>query len=810
MMQKNTGKTRSKLLEISVSDLVKIYTQTVDTKVQRDFEESFKKRESSSAFKKQYPRLFDDGGFYYLMPSRYGKCYAVNLDTGQHSMVSGNQMPVQNIPLAFAPDVSDQDMREAYFRAVGICASKKGDYYAPMHSDERFRLAESLKRRIPPNFESAFMLFDANTDGNDKDWLALLGNIYDTHLDNPTLFNPGKAEAFYREAAAQGSAVAAFNIATKYLAGNETEIKLDYALKWYYRASELGEKTASARIAGILDFQSILQDASNEGHHTNEALSLYQEGSDQGDIESMFVLAKVFMAGRDVSQDKNEAKKLYNKILKSKPRAHEELIYAYVAYITAARTFLGLDVAESDQLAISLLRMIPKNSNKREIKYTLNKLSKELIEKIEKSEQDPQNYKYAKALAKWMYEKPYRIHEVIEQISDGRIKTTQPVLNVVALMSGLAFAEEWGARYDWADLYAVVNAKRYGVSPSELIKSTLNTGPRYTSLDNRNMPLLGAYEAASKNESEIARQRRDTGSFVPEPGIVHVQGVSADSRGIYYDVIASPESPALILPEDIVVTQILAFGDRNGVIWPSLSLEDHDIDEKILEKRDAISTKVWGPEWLGHTEFGRTLFVTDHLIGTWAWNAEKFAVGDNKHSVSQAVQNVAHELIRSIKLTGGREGDGESARVMLKPENVYIKNNKDFSLSGFFNARVMQVKMRVDGSYILEKNGQENRLVSLNDTTYAQGRVCQKLTDRYDDIAMLDPRFERARQLMALLYATFRLRHMGYKPPYQIQKSLTEDLEEMRALGKVPKADRFNNRYSMMRPLQHNKPGYWL
>jgi len=78
---------------------------------------------------------------------------------------------------------------------------------------------------------------------------------------------------FYHEAAAQGSAEAAFNLAVKYHAGNETEIKLDYALKWYYRASELGQKTASARIAGILDFQSILKDVSNEGHHTNEALS---------------------------------------------------------------------------------------------------------------------------------------------------------------------------------------------------------------------------------------------------------------------------------------------------------------------------------------------------------------------------------------------------------------------------------------------------------------------------------------------------------------------------------------------------------
>jgi hypothetical protein len=105
--------------------------------------------------------------------------------------------------------------------------------------------------------------------------------------------------------------------------------------------------------------------------------------------------------------------------------------------------------------------------------------------------------------------------------------------------------------------------------------------------------------------------------------------------------------------------------------------------------------------------------------------------------------------------------------------------------------KVKEVKMRVDGSYIVvnSDDGIEDRLVALNDPTFLHGRTVEKLTNRYTDICSLLPIFERARQIVGLCQGLKSLREIGYTPPEPMLSKIRSKYNKLSNLPKINAED---------------------
>ncbi|MFY9288786.1 MAG: hypothetical protein WAO98_09835, partial [Alphaproteobacteria bacterium] len=234
---------------------------------------------------------------------------------------------------------------------------------------------------------------------------------------------------------------------------------------------------------------------------------------------------------------------------------------------------------------------------------------------------------------------------------------------------------------------------------------------------------------------------------------------------IHFKCTQSGDKPGLLFQEDFDIAMLLAFADEEKVIWPYFSMEN--ADKNLTDGHEVFRTKEFGPEWMGYTDFGRTMYITDLLSGALAWNPQSFPLEEAQTEAQAERNEQIRNFLRYLNWTGGRTARSTSSRVMLRAEHIHIEGLQPIIVKKqkVWDLQVKAVKMRVDGSYMLKRtNGEENRLVALNDATYKQGAITQKLTDNYDYIASIIPVFERARQLMGLFYSLAELQKAGFRP----------------------------------------------
>lgn len=693
----------------------------------------------------------------------------------------------------------------------------------PLSSSDRFSLQYEFTQKIPPQYDHAYALFDEDADSGDRDWLAAIAYILDEHLNNEALFDPVKAEKLNRRAADLGSAIAAFNLGVKYHTGQETEINLDEAIRWYQRADELGNKLATTRIASILKFQKDLDFPENERKIPDEVICLYDQAyhnfvSGQSPyIKASFELAKLALSGyefptktaygtdaiisaslakknltaeKQTDAFKTYALKMYHKIIACEPVKTEAVTHAQIAYILAVRAFFGLDTERDIRKAEEYLNHIPDQSNDSYIRYTLQEYKQHLKRCITA---DCNISNPDLEIIKRLCNNSEKIPEFIRQLDNKQIKPGKIIANYIVCIKHLSQLEEWRYWYDWDSMLEAVQAHQLGFTFAQAVESTKDSGPRYTPLDERGLPILGVYQKPSIDEIAEQAQKTETGSYVPQPGLIHLNKIRADKNGIHYGGAYSEDLPAMLTPEDLQIAEILVFGEpAKGPIFPSLSLETENNDEygKGAEGNGydkAFTYKIFTPQWLAYTDFGRTLWITDYLIGQWCWNPEKFHTGTHAQTATPYMHRLGKELIRSLRLTGGRDGGASSARVMIQPKTAFItpKVPSDVYKQDAVSVEIKQMSMKVYGSYILNDGRIENRSLFEEDPNFAQGRTVKKLTDRYNDIMQLDPRFERAQQLMALFYGLFRTWELGYRPSEEFQQELTYRLHAMQSLGRA-------------------------
>jgi len=667
----------------------------------------------------------------------------------------------------------------------------------PKKQEDRYQKAFQLTNCIPPNFEGALILFDADEDSQHSNWLLLVGFMYDQHIDNEKLFDPKKAIEYYERASALGNAAASMNLGLKYEQGKEIEIDLDKARKWFELAKKQGSPAASGRIAEIQLLQESLNVPSTETKPNRDIANLYFNSLEMGDLHGWLEFSKCQLNGYGVEKDKKLAISNFAKILNKKPQFQEERLHAFLAYRMALRSCLGLNCTTDFDKAHDYLNLIPEKSNNNNIQYQAIPRKIELtgiLKNYAKNSKSRHNFESAKSALISVCENDQNPTDLITQITDGSILVTRELIEVLCFINRLSAEENWVSHRAWKDLFESALATRIGLTFDDISKSTIISGPRYNPVDQNGLPILGVWEEAAESQEQALEANKAYGSFVPNSGASLFKGLTAHpEKGVSFHVEETQNLPALLLPEDFDTVMTLCFAHPERVLWPSLSLEDVD-DKQIHLDKSQLQRKDFFPDWLGHTNFGKTLFTTDQLIGNWAWRSETFVSGEPELTYTPDVSRHAKAFIRDLRLTGGRAGKGGSSRVMLRPEKVdnhIYGTRQDESTS--IHITVGELRMRVDGSYILkeiEQNGKivEKRLVALNDETFQQGRTCQKLTDNFHIISKFDPRFARAEQMMRLLYAVADLREKtDYRLPDHLQKYFEQKISHYDELGELQK-----------------------
>lgn len=674
----------------------------------------------------------------------------------------------------------------SYFRKHGLG-------FPPVSTKDRLKYAGSRADIIPPDYSMTFKLYFPSLDSQNSDWLLLIGYIYND--ETSSYFDPEASLNFYKKSSDLGNSAASRNIGLKYEYGKETPVDLDEALRWYNLSLKQGNLGAYQLIADINLLQESLHNPSADVRPDRYIFSLYKESIETLTTNAMFSYIKCLINGDGTEKDIETALKSYKFSLSQTPGHQDKPYHAMMAYNFAIRNFLGLDMPQSISEAVSYLEMIPKKSNFKNISINLNRKKTDLLKAID--EQRRGDISQEVNLLRRLYKNPDLIATTISEVSNGKVVVSKNLIKFLHHIEYLAATEDWPSRYDWDDLIEAAQSRQLGLTFEQVSKSTFNSGPRYTPLDHRGLPVLGVLPGPSPDEDTVQRLKRQTGSYVPQSGITVIRGIAGNQNGFHYDALVDYDRPALIVPEDLDVAEVLIFGDTDGPLLPSLSLEQENNDNYGRGsdgggQDSRISYKIWSPSWLGHTDFGKTLYITDDMIGQWCWAPERYKVGEPEYTFHPSVSYMARDFVKDIRLTGGRNVAGGSARVMIQPKHVFVTPPEPTGtvyVQESAAVSIKQVTMKVYGSYIINENGSENRSAFEEDPNFEQGRKVQKLTERYNDIALLDPRFDRAKQLMGLLYGMLRLRQIGYRPPEDLQRHLRNRLSEFERMGKVPMED---------------------
>lgn len=625
----------------------------------------------------------------------------------------------------------------------------KGWGFPPVDQEERLNFSNKLVSKVPPDYESALILFDSKEDGEHSNWLLNVGYIYNQHINNP-FFDPVKSFDYYYKASELGNSAASYNLALKYLSGKETEIDLDAAIYWFNRSKEQGSLNAEYQILALSINQDKRYYDPNESQFRKSLYEKIMNLADKGDFYALHKAANIFAAGRECRKTDSKVIELYDIAINRPHSSHEQDTKYGMVWCYALRSYLGIGTKVDIKKCFALLNEIPEKSNSIYITQLLSEDVKKLKDIIENEKGKPESYGRLKSFIQDMYQTPYRL--TINTASNE-------MLDVFWCVNKLAENEEWLERYQWQDFLREVQAKLMGIEYSDVLKSTLFEGPRYNPQASNGLPVLGVWERPSEDERNVEKSFLEKGSYVPEAGIVKFKGVSLNKEGtLTFDFTKASDRPAYLLAEDFEVALTLAFGDPKGVSRPYLSLENPN-RHGIHDKYAAFKFKEWNPAWLGYTDLGRTLYMTDQLIGRFCWLPREFDIGSPDITFSPQAADFAYNLVEDIALTGGRSGEGAYSRVMLVPEHITWKpeTNKD----GFLTISVPEVQMRIDGDYIIQGESKDKDLHrAKNDDFYQQGRTVNKLTRRYNDIAAMMPAFARAQELMALLHATRTMREI--------------------------------------------------
>lgn len=642
-----------------------------------------------------------------------------------------------------------------------------------------FAFAKAVKEKDSLTFDDrceAMVVFkDPWSDYTDSSSLSLVANS--VRFSDSEFYSPKISENLFIYSAVKfpeyevnNCSSAAFRLGFHYGEGYTGRVDHNASIFWFEVAKKLGQG-----MAPLQAYNSLLENDERANQDDEEFKSrlegLLVSVEELGQKCANHSLVQRYAYGRGKWDDQEKVNQNYENILSDTFWAPPQLkaLYAY-----ALRSHIFKDTGRTPEFLIGSLENV---RDAEDSFYDAELLTP--VENFKKILERAESPRYRRTSDKaFQLVRSLYTHEIsyddflskVDHLYTMTSVTNEALRDAFWVCDQLAQQENWYLT-PWVNQeFRQANLNYLQLDDVEVRKSALMMGPFYNPIDPQNgLPILGQYLPASSSNEEVLRCKLTYGAYVPQPGIIKLKSVHGEADGsISFQYDRSPTAPAMLLDEDFHVVMALAFGSPKAPIWPTLSLEKQ-YKGLLDDEYEMFKAKIWDPVWLGHTDFGKTLYIVDRLTGQMTWSPKSYTVSLPENSFDPEFPAYVKGLLEDLRFTGGADRLAQGKIINVSPEHIPVPIVKKIHPNGkeTWSIEITDIKMRVNGSYVRKINGVEDRSVSWNDTQFAQGRLTQRLTDHYNDIALMMPVFERARQLMALLYSVMELREKGFIPNAQ-------------------------------------------
>lgn len=316
-----------------------------------------------------------------------------------------------------------------------------------------------------------------------------------------------------------------------------------------------------------------------------------------------------------------------------------------------------------------------------------------------------------------------------------------------------------------------------GFGSDEYAAASFDYGPVYNLYDCRGIPVLG--HLLRTGERVLKAADHDYGAFVPDAGIVAVTGIIGKANGsISFKTIGMGDRPALLLPEDFSVAMAHVFIEAE---LPSFSLSSSVRGEEFPDGGSGTLRHKWfGADWLRHTDFGRTMYHSDCLMGDLMWAKSLPAVVDESECGRSELSSLAREFqaeIRQLKKLPLHHEDDSAGFRLTAPPDVRQYMLTVPGKNGDVTVVPIGMPLRIRGW--LEDGGGVGEY-AVNSDVHMSGAAANLMTGRFETLAALLPIFERVRQLMNLVHGLNELKVAGFSIGNELRGSLEEYRQEKR------------------------------
>lgn len=637
------------------------------------------------------------------------------------------------------------------------------------------RARELLPANTAERFKQIMALTDAKVDATDPDWLNILGLAY--YQPSTAHYNLKKAHAYFTKAANIGHGLAAYNLAKGWQDGRFGKIDLERARYWFAKGFEYGHGCAGGVLAEMM-----FQDPRMESD--KQFASAAHEVLRQSDkLEALWPY--YIVAAMNINSDNYD---LWGsgidryKLLASLPLDVPPVAYARMSL--ALRYYLGLGTVRDYGKALHYLKNTDVSNQQSNVRYGLQNNKDRLRFIIQGEKQDGNtNYRSQRVIEHYDY-----ILQTADQkwVYDQFVKEMQtsvyPTANLADHLwarSLLAEMERSKLAWCWEAAAFAIQHRLMGATHGQIQNSTRDFGYTYGGQDRAGYltPQLGN-QVASRPDAQSRSENYQHCPRLEDGALGILRGLSTTPSGEIQFHADKPTSPAntFLTDEDIAVALALAFGS-NKPIMPSLSIESIGLKD-AKTPRVFMKKKVWDPEWVGHTQLGKTLYAADFWMAEIVWNQPYF------YQNGQQPPAAIDAILQKVALAGGHS-DGNSERIMLMPTAI-VRTWSGSNEEGI-SCQVHSASVGVLGANkVIHADGSEDRSRNVNDDKYGAGRAANIVSRHFDDIATAWPMFERMRQLTVLLSLLKELREKNFQPSVAMQKNISVAYRHLSNKPRIP------------------------
>jgi len=297
-------------------------------------------------------------------------------------------------------------------------------------------------------------------------------------------------------------------------------------------------------------------------------------------------------------------------------------------------------------------------------------------------------------------------------------------------------------------------------------------GAIYNKLSVNGLPVLGSWVQASGelDPTDNGFYPNNDPQFIPRAGASIIDRVYAKLPGeVSFNARMSGNFPALVFAEDLLCVNILMLLNDEPQ-WPAFHLFQPHENKSSLEK-------IWYPEWLAHTEIGRTLYACHYLIDALVFEPESFDFAEKEDFIAPKLYTESLRFWNTLKrLKRDYQPNRYDHEVSIKVLAIHMDPQENPLLEIYIRG------VNIGFEVISKSKLKQTRIEPIH--TY--------LNNRKHLLSLLLPTFERLGQINALIYAILQLKKMGYVMPKDIEETHKNLLHNF--LQRLEEDERKNNK----------------